>query len=132
MPVARFCILTNRRTGERHSFETVTEANLFLRRKPNYIRHHIYRDNMIWDNDMKECYSAQMLLPRNVSPCRNRPSTSHEQQLCWRCKNAVGGCSWSRNFKPVEGWIATPSVIIVGSEKVDTYFIMKCPQYERG
>ena len=30
-------------------------------------------------------------------------------QLCWDCANACGGCEWSRSFRPVPGWSASPS-----------------------
>ena len=134
MPNARFCILTNVKTGERLSFETVSEANVFLGRKPNYIRSHIYRDNRVWDREMKTCYSAEMLLPRGVSPIRNKENgtTVHSQQLCWNCKKAVCGCSWSRYFKPIEGWLAVPTRIMVGMSGVDSYNIMWCPEFEHG
>ena len=26
--------------------------------------------------------------------------------LCWNCGNACGGCSWSDDLEPVEGWHA--------------------------
>ena len=38
------------------------------------------------------------------------------QSLCWWCENCVPnkegtkGCSWSRYFRPVKGWDATPTV----------------------
>lgn len=37
--------------------------------------------------------------------------------LCLRCQNAVPdhcghGCSWSREFRPVEGWTARPTVYL--------------------
>ena len=60
--------------------------------------------------------------------------------ICWKCKNAVPdekhGCSWSREFKPVEGWDAEPSVIRnashrkdVGPVDVDTYLVKACPKF---
>lgn len=53
--------------------------------------------------------------------------------LCWNCQNATGGCNWSRNLTPVEGWTATPIKIkrtvqdIRGS--ISGYQIHSCPEY---
>ncbi len=62
------------------------------------------------------------------------------ETLCWRCKNAVpsksSGCSWSREFKPVEGWTADRRDLKMGKEKIgdyiESYFVHKCPKFERG
>lgn len=53
-------------------------------------------------------------------------------QPCWTCKNACGGCSWSREFKPVNGWTAEKSVIPGNRELSETYKIISCPEYVRG
>lgn len=52
-------------------------------------------------------------------------------QPCWTCKNACGGCSWSREFKPVEGWTAEPNYLKSNGVWADTYKIISCPQYEK-
>lgn len=49
-------------------------------------------------------------------------------QLCWHCKNATGGCSWSKSFTPVPGWDAKK----VTKSYVDTYDIRDCPLLEKG
>lgn len=36
---------------------------------------------------------------------------AYRETLCWRCKKAVLGCSWSEKFEPVEGWDAEPTTI---------------------
>lgn len=59
------------------------------------------------------------------------------KQLCWDCKKATGGCSWSKNFIPVPGWTATPAVIKSTSGRnnvmiTETYSITACPEFERG
>ena len=48
-------------------------------------------------------------------------------QLCWRCKNCCGGCSWSRKLMPIEGWTAKKTKTEGGS-----YRISKCPQFIEG
>lgn len=69
-----------------------------------------------------------------VDRAKARPQT-----LCWSCKNAVGGCSWSayKRHIPVPGWDAIPtkiksSVQISGrivASYVDSYIVVRCPQY---
>ena len=54
-----------------------------------------------------------------------------EGQLCWRCKNACGNCSWSRNFEPVEGWKASPYIVKDSMGDIHTYEIVECPQFVR-
>lgn len=61
-----------------------------------------------------------------------------KDSLCWKCKNALKGCSWSKDFIPVPGWKARPTVIyypksvnnkiVRGIDK--SYHVESCPQYE--
>ena len=51
------------------------------------------------------------------------------KQLCWNCKNACGGCSWSRDFTPVIDWTATPTKIIGNQYIIPSYSITACPEY---
>ena len=56
------------------------------------------------------------------------------KQLCWDCANACGGCEWSRSFRPVPGWSASPSRRIqnygeTGFKVIDTYRITACPKF---
>ena len=56
--------------------------------------------------------------------------------ICWDCKRAVGGCSWSElndkadgvRFQPVEGWKATISTNIYSDGKA-TYEVRECPLF---
>ena len=51
-------------------------------------------------------------------------------QLCWYCKNATGGCSWTNGtFTPVPGWDAKYIVRTCASA---TYSIKDCPLFEKG
>ena len=65
------------------------------------------------------------------SKYKPRPDT-----LCWDCKNSTNnGCEWSRSFKPVEGWNAVPSAILVGGgndKYTDSYLVLDCPKFEKG
>ena len=55
--------------------------------------------------------------------------TNNKYQPCWTCSNCYGGCSWSREFKPVDNWIATENIIIENGEHTKTYKIIYCPEY---
>ncbi len=67
---------------------------------------------------------------------RNRGGTN----ICFDCKKACGGCSWSEfdphtkqpAYKPVEGWkaIKVPYLIGSGSGIDSTYYISWCPEFE--
>lgn len=51
--------------------------------------------------------------------------------LCWRCQNAICGCSWSRDFIPVEGWKAKPTKIRCekGNRDMDSFLVIECPEF---
>ena len=49
--------------------------------------------------------------------------------LCWDCENCIGGCSWTKDFEPVEGWKAEP---VTNSDNSDTYLVSECPQFKPG
>ena len=47
--------------------------------------------------------------------------------LCWDCRKATGGCSWSDELKPVKGskgWL-------VHKQTYKTVQIVECPEFER-
>lgn len=51
--------------------------------------------------------------------------------LCWSCQKACGGCSWSKQLVPVEGWQAIRRDIhnnVVGAD-MESYRVIVCPQY---
>ena len=65
--------------------------------------------------------------------------------ICWACANAVPdeegtrGCSWSREGKPVEGWVAERRDIRIqpkrpGEERraVESYQVITCPAFVPG
>lgn len=61
---------------------------------------------------------------------RRKRQTAVSKQLCWTCQRATGGCSWSDNLQPVEGWTAKPSIIRdSGMVEIPTYSISDCPLY---
>ena len=65
--------------------------------------------------------------------------------ICWACANAVPdeegtrGCSWSREGRPVEGWVAERRDIRIqpkrpGEERraVESYQVITCPEFVPG
>ena len=53
-------------------------------------------------------------------------------QICYFCKNACGGCSWSKSFIPVDDWDAEPTIVKDSLGDFCSYKINKCPQFIRG
>jgi hypothetical protein len=52
--------------------------------------------------------------------------------LCWTCKRATGFCSWSHDFKPVQGWVAMPTVIFTrygNTPEIESFDVQECPLY---
>ena len=44
------------------------------------------------------------------------------------------GCSWSREFIPVDGWEAVPDRIKINANRADyedTWCVVKCPEFVR-
>lgn len=66
-----------------------------------------------------------------------------EETLCWYCANSVPnpntgkGCSWSKEFKPVEGWNAEETLVISrpdngeGECAIQSYIVRGCPCFDR-
>lgn len=62
-------------------------------------------------------------------------ASQKHQSLCCACANACGktACSWAKEFKPVEGWVAEPTVLSPNQPYAeDSYDVVFCPQYVRG
>lgn len=62
--------------------------------------------------------------------------SSIEKTLCWDCGNAVPsadgkfGCSWSRNFEPVDGWKAEKHFKkYIYDQEIETYRVIECPEF---
>lgn len=52
-----------------------------------------------------------------------------DQTLCWRCENCFGGCSWSENFEPVEGWRAERTTIKYFNTETPSFLVRNCPLF---
>ena len=55
-----------------------------------------------------------------------------QSSLCWDCANSTkGGCSWSAEFKPVEGWVAKPMKKETQYGDGKSYLVYSCPLFDR-
>jgi hypothetical protein len=62
--------------------------------------------------------------------------TTGGKTLCWTCRKAYGGCSWTEvdytkegwpiRFEPVKGWNAIPTK----NEKYTSVLVVSCPEYD--
>ena len=52
-----------------------------------------------------------------------------DRTLGWKCSNC-GNCSWSRSFKPVEGWNAKPTCFVDREKVVHSYIVASCPEFK--
>lgn len=41
--------------------------------------------------------------------------------ICWDCQRAVCGCSWAKQLKPVDGWVAEENKL--------GYKVLECPLF---
>lgn len=48
--------------------------------------------------------------------------------LCQECFNF--GCSWHKEFKPVDGWEAEPTTKSDGSKVIESYRVTRCPEFQ--
>lgn len=54
-------------------------------------------------------------------------------QPCWYCTKACGGCSWSKNYTPIDGWVAEETICdrfidYRGVNITHSYKILHCPE----
>lgn len=55
--------------------------------------------------------------------------SSDTNDCCFHCKKCVGGCSWSKDFTPVEGWKIKHTI---NRDRTDGIKILFCPEFEEG
>lgn len=125
------CVLTSELTGKEYEFKTGTEASKFLGHNRNYVTTSVAKDWVIKDRHTGEHFTCTYVSVDVPEKMESR------KQLCYFCKKATGGCSWSRFFKPVEGWTAKPTVIHHGiyngkPRNMDSFAISECPEFEEG
>jgi len=65
---------------------------------------------------------------------QNEQKKREKPTLCWDCKNACGGCPWSKHLVPVGGWTAKKTTIRAsktGEERMPSYLVIGCPEFVR-
>lgn len=79
------------------------------------------------------CYISRYSIQKDEGD-KPRPS-SWKTNICFDCKKACGGCSWSERFEPVPGWkakkVVQKSIVDKKVRVCDTYQIVSCPLFER-
>lgn len=60
---------------------------------------------------------------------RDPKSYYRKESKCWDCKNCYGGCSWSREFKPVNGWEAIETNLPSNGAYATSYKVIECPEF---
>ena len=66
-------------------------------------------------------------------------AAAYQQQLCWDCASACGGCEWSDQLEPDPGWDATPTSRVLkvggkgkgGTRVASSFVIRSCPKFRR-
>lgn len=58
---------------------------------------------------------------------------ARHETICWNCKKATGKCNWSREFKPVDGWLAIPTKVKEQGKKdifINSFDVFACPEFD--
>lgn len=80
--------------------------------------------------------AVSRLLTRFGLAGRGRGKGNPVPTLCWHCKNSTNGnaCPWARDFTPVPGWTAKPSLIQCARNYEQLSFhsvcVQKCPLFD--
>ena len=89
----------------------------------------IYCNGKFLTNYLKQRYCSKYCKFKAIKNKSNYHK-KRKEQLCWTCKNATGGCSWSDSLIPVKGWCAKPTVINeCDGTSFESYEINSCPNY---
>ncbi len=55
-----------------------------------------------------------------------------KESLCWKCNNTCGGCSWSKSFTPVKGWVASKRIFkYEDGRNIESFCVSSCPKFEK-
>lgn len=127
----REVILTKPETGERIVCDTVKEAARTLCCSTGQIAMAMSRNGT--------CHGWRV----EGGAVRTAVQENGKTNICFDCKKACGGCSWSEidpktgkpRFEPIEGWKAKPNKLLGGISAgkryyVSTYEISECPLFE--
>lgn len=83
---------------------------------------------------MRKTYLTPQISTKLDLPLMQHFSEDSRTSLCLDCANACCGCSWSRSFVPVSGWVAEPQKINnrYGNTVVqlDSFRVISCPCFK--
>ena len=74
------------------------------------------------DRSSKMLIEIDAKLANILKAAKTKNAFDERFNMCIDCVNCIGGCSWSMDFIPVEGWEAIPEGI--------SYRIISCPEFE--
>lgn len=92
----------------------------------------------VTESEVVECLLNPSLTCGGVHLCYEfgrKTGACRGDSLCWDCKNAYGGCSWTRMtagevlYEPVEGWDAFCEYYPEGDEPHLSYQVYACPEF---
>lgn len=145
MAISYIISLTDAQTGESKTFISALKASEYLKRSKSYVRLRLERSNKtaydINGNEYKVAVvgiNKVVSTPKPKNPENQKYAGYKNPQLCYRCARAVGFCSWSKRFEPIEGWTAKPTKIShLGNKRcekvclkdIDSYYITECPLF---
>lgn len=74
-------------------------------------------------------------MPTTVQPntSKSKYDYRNEQSLCFDCLWATRPwkCKWVAKNKPVDGWLATPTIVSKKSSPFQSFNIRACPKFKR-
>lgn len=124
-------ILTSVETGKVTICETLKEASTFIGCAQSQIIKAADRNGT--------CHGYRVKYGKK----RLRGNKETRTNICFDCKKACGGCSWSEydtekkrtRFEPVPGWTAEKVALRTGTDPngariIETYAISACPLFE--
>ena len=50
--------------------------------------------------------------------------------LCLKCERYNGKCSWSKDGKPIKGWVATEVELTTENTEEKFYVVSECPKFK--
>lgn len=56
---------------------------------------------------------------------------NRSDSICWDCEKCGGGCSWSHDLTPVEGWKTKEDYTLFHGQREESYIVKECPLFEK-
>lgn len=84
------------------------------------------------------CRRGNLLRKKGDSMTAREETMAKQGTLCWRCEWAAGKdhkCPWATKFKPVPGWDATPTTMVINEvnykKTIHSFLVHKCPLFKK-